>query len=88
LSDEVVAGAGTAAGVDAAGVLDGVLEELDDVSEEGLEADLSELSEFEEPEASELEDLGLALPYPSAYQPPPLKEMAGAERTRSMCPPQ
>lgn len=34
------------------------------------------------------EDFGLALPYPSAYQPPPLKAMAGAEITRSMGPPQ
>lgn len=34
------------------------------------------------------EDLGLALPYPSAYQPPPLKLTAGAWRTRSRCPPQ
>ena len=28
-------------------------------------------------------DLGLGLPYPSAYQPPPLKLTAGAEITRS-----
>jgi len=31
---------------------------------------------------------GLALPYPSAYQPPPLKAIAGAEMTRSSRPPQ
>ena len=31
----------------------------------------------------ESEDFGLALPYPSAYHPPPLNETAGAERTRS-----
>jgi hypothetical protein len=30
----------------------------------------------------------LALPYPSANQPPPLKEIAGAETTRSSEPPQ
>jgi hypothetical protein len=31
---------------------------------------------------------GFALPYPSAYQPPPLKLIAGAEITRSSEPPQ
>jgi len=34
------------------------------------------------------DDFGLALPYPSAYQPPPLKEIAGAEITRLRLPPQ
>ena len=37
-----------------------------------------------------LEELaaGLAEAYPSAYQPPPLKAIAGAETTRSSVPPQ
>ena len=33
-------------------------------------------------------DDGFALPYPSAYQPPPLKATAGAWMTRSIGPPQ
>jgi hypothetical protein len=42
----------------------------------------------ESPPDSLFEDLGAELPYPSAYQPPPLKAMAGAEMTRSSGPPQ
>jgi len=50
-------------------------------SEAGLLAESESFSP--EPPLLSLPDFGLALPYPSAYQPPPLKATAGAERTRS-----
>jgi len=68
------------------------------------EAAVGVASLFEEPEASMddtdeppespffslslLDADGLAFPYPSLNQPPPLKEMAAAETTRSNKPPQ
>jgi hypothetical protein len=39
-------------------------------------------------EPSVEEAAGFAEPYPSAYQPPPFKEKAGAEMTRLSAPPQ
>jgi hypothetical protein len=82
VDEEEAAGA---AGVD---VLEaGVLAEspLDDEAPASLE------EPAELPESlllSLLDGAGLALPYPSAYQPPPLKAMAGAVMTRSSLPPQ
>jgi hypothetical protein len=53
-------------------------------SEAGL---LAESDDFpSEPPLLSPPDFGLALPYPSAYHPPPLKETAGAEMTRSRGP--
>ena len=55
-----------------------LLDALDDSADAALASPLPSLLEAD----------GLALPYPSANQPPPLKEMAGAETTRSNGPPQ
>jgi hypothetical protein len=78
---EFAAGAGAADGV--AGVpelsVEGLLSELPTP----VPAPPSELPLSLDPAA-----FGFAFPYPSAYQPPPLKAIAGAEMTRSNGPPQ
>jgi hypothetical protein len=81
LSDEEDEDEGAAAGA-VAGVVEVAVDELSLLLELPLLVDLPELP------LPWLEDFGLALPYPSAYHPPPLKETAGAERTRSSLPAQ
>jgi hypothetical protein len=61
-------------------------------AEAGAEAEAEE-SPLVEPAAGAVADsppagAGFAEPYPSAYQPPPLSEKAGAESTRTNTPPQ
>ena len=55
-----------------------------------LESPDLESPDFESPPELPLspDDFGFALPYPSAYHPPPLKLIAGAEITRSSFSPQ
>jgi hypothetical protein len=63
-------------------------------AEAGAEAEAeAEESPLVEPAAGAVADsppagAGFAEPYPSAYQPPPLSEKAGAESTRTNTPPQ
>jgi hypothetical protein len=85
-----LAGAGDAgelAAGAAAGAADGVAGALE-LSVEGLLSELPPLLPSELPPSLDPAALGFALPYPSAYQPPPLKAIAGAEMTRSRPPPQ
>ena len=75
-------GTGAGAGVGVLGAAAAVESPPDEAGELGGAAALESLPD------SLFDALGAELPYPSAYQPPPLKEIAGAEMTRSSGPPQ
>ena len=83
---DVAGAAGAVVALGALGVEAG-FDSLPDAAEASLDG-AAVVPESPLPSLASLDDDGLALAYPSLNQPPPLKEMAAAETTRSSGPPQ